>query len=188
MVNGVEDISDAWSAAQGALGAYGDLVASQGAAELAIMKAEGAGEEELAAKKDEIAQKAFDAQKATSIAEATINGLVAVTKAFATVPAPWNIAAAAAVAALSATQVGLIAAQQYVPMAQGGSGTVTKPTLFLAGEAGPEDYAFGPKRKGGLSGGSPSITIVQNIAGSVLVDKQLRQMAVGAVARAGRGY
>lgn len=28
-------------------------------------------------------------------------------------------------------------------MAQGGSGTVYKPTLFLAGEAGPEDYAFG---------------------------------------------
>jgi hypothetical protein len=37
--------------------------------------------------------------------------------------------------------------------ALGGSGTVTKPTLFLAGEAGPEDYAFVPHLKGGMGGG-----------------------------------
>ena len=29
-----------------------------------------------------------------------------------------------------------------IPMADGGSGTVTRPTLFLAGEAGPEQFAF----------------------------------------------
>ena len=29
------------------------------------------------------------------------------------------------------------------PMAHGGAGVATQPTLFLAGEAGPEPYAFG---------------------------------------------
>lgn len=37
-------------------------------------------------------------------------------------------------------------------MAEGGSGTVSKPTLFLAGEAGTEDYQFVPHSKGGLGG------------------------------------
>lgn len=37
-------------------------------------------------------------------------------------------------------------------MAEGGSGTVSKPTLFLAGEAGTEDYQFVPHSKGGLAG------------------------------------
>lgn len=34
------------------------------------------------------------------------------------------------------------ASLDVVPMASGGRGRVTRPTLFLAGEAGPEDYAF----------------------------------------------
>lgn len=41
------------------------------------------------------------------------------------------------------------------PMAAGGFGTVTKPTLFLAGEAGPEQYAFsGAHRR--FAGSSPT--------------------------------
>lgn len=35
-----------------------------------------------------------------------------------------------------------VAALAAVPMAAGGAGVVTRPTLFLAGEAGPEEYAF----------------------------------------------
>jgi hypothetical protein len=35
------------------------------------------------------------------------------------------------------------------PMAKGGEGVVTEPTLFMAGEAGPERYKFSP-----LSGSS----------------------------------
>lgn len=35
-------------------------------------------------------------------------------------------------------------------MEDGGVGTVTKPTVFLAGEAGREDFAFAPHRKGGM--------------------------------------
>jgi hypothetical protein len=76
--------------------------------------------------------------------------------------------------------------QKYVPMAEGGFGTVTKPTLFLAGEAGAEDFAFGPKRKGGLSGGGT--TIIQNIGGSIWSSRQLESMAVSAQAKATRGF
>jgi hypothetical protein len=42
-----------------------------------------------------------------------------------------------------------------IPMAEGGSGTVRKPTLFLAGEAGPEQFAFsGAGKTFGSSGGT----------------------------------
>ena len=37
--------------------------------------------------------------------------------------------------------------------AEGGSGIVSRPTLFLAGEAGPERFAFTPVGKGGSTGG-----------------------------------
>jgi phage-related protein len=46
-------------------------------------------------------------------------------------------------------------------MASGGSGTVTKPTLFMAGEAGREDFAFsgGGKSFGSRGGGDVYVTI-----------------------------
>lgn len=40
-----------------------------------------------------------------------------------------------------------------IPMANGGSGRVTRPTLFLAGESGPEDFSFNPVNRGGDGGG-----------------------------------
>jgi hypothetical protein len=43
--------------------------------------------------------------------------------------------------------------------AEGGSGIVSRPTLFLAGEAGPERFAFTPVGKDGGSGNSISIVI-----------------------------
>jgi hypothetical protein len=43
-----------------------------------------------------------------------------------------------------------------LPMAEGGSGVVTRPTLFLAGEAGPEYVNFRPLSKGGSGGGNVS--------------------------------
>lgn len=95
-----------------------------------------------------------------------------------------QIPALAQHAANIALAYGAAGAIRAIPMAEGGMGTVTKPTLFLAGEAGPEDFAFGPKRKGGLSG----MTIIQNIGGSVIAEKQLEAMAVGAVRKASRGY
>lgn len=38
--------------------------------------------------------------------------------------------------------------------ALGSHGSVRKPTLFLAGESGPEDFAFSPHLKGGILGGA----------------------------------
>jgi hypothetical protein len=54
---------------------------------------------------------------------------------------------AAAVGAGTALFAGMKAAS-VVPMAEGGAGIVTKPTLFLAGEQGPESYSFNPVGKG----------------------------------------
>jgi len=60
------------------------------------------------------------------------------------------------------------------PQAMGSAGRVTKPTLFLAGEAGAEDFAFSGANKrfnGGTDGG---ITI--NVQGSVISERQLAQI------------
>lgn len=49
-----------------------------------------------------------------------------------------------------------------VPMAMGGAGRVTKPTLFLAGENGPEDFAFSGANKrfgSGAGGGAVHVTV-----------------------------
>jgi chlorite dismutase len=73
-----------------------------------------------------------------------------------------------------------------IPMAEGGSGIVTKPTLFLAGEAGPEPYAFGgANNKRGMGMG---VIINQNIGGSVVTEDYLTDRALQAVALANRGY
>ena len=56
-------------------------------------------------------------------------------------------------------------------MANGGFGRVTRPTHFVAGEAGPEDFAFAPVRKGGLRSaglsGETKVAVEVNIYGSV---------------------
>lgn len=63
---------------------------------------------------------------------------------------------AGSVASGAAMFAGLQAARvaAAVPMAEGGFGTVTKPTLFLAGERGQEDFAFSPVGKGGIQSGN----------------------------------
>jgi hypothetical protein len=54
-----------------------------------------------------------------------------------------------------------------IPMAGGGSGTVTSPTLFMAGESGPEQFAFSGANKS-FSGGAVPITVVLELDGRVL--------------------
>ena len=51
------------------------------------------------------------------------------------------------------------------PMAAGGFGTVTKPTLFLAGEAGPEQVAFSGANRAFASGGMDLSTLTAEVAG-----------------------
>lgn len=89
---------------------------------------------------------------------------------------------AAAAAAASATTY--VAAGAIQAMAEGGEGTVTKPTLFLAGEAGPEDFSFVPKSKGGMKGSGNTVVnqyTVYNVGGTLVSERAMkntvRQMA-----------
>lgn len=52
---------------------------------------------------------------------------------------------------VGAESMGVNSPEPPRPMAAGGSGMVDKPTLFLAGEAGPEKYAFGNVAAGGVT-------------------------------------
>lgn len=75
-------------------------------------------------------------------------------------------------------------------MAEGGSGIVTKPTLFLAGEAGPEPFAFGgANNKRGMSmGGDVYYTYSPNIYGSILAQKEVELIGIKGIAKMARGY
>ena len=69
-------------------------------------------------------------------------------------------------------------------MASGGMGAVTRPTLFLAGEAGPEQYAFsGAGKSFGGGGGDTYNFDFSGFAGS---QQQLEQAIIAALARANR--
>lgn len=61
-------------------------------------------------------------------------------------------------------------------MAEGGSGIVTKPTWFLAGEAGPERYNFTPMGSGSIGGGGGDQTIVVQMGDDVILRKVVRGM------------
>jgi septal ring factor EnvC (AmiA/AmiB activator) len=129
--------------------------------------------------KDDAARKEFNSRKFTAIADALMQG------ASAFVEALPNPALAALVAGLTSAQIGIIGAQEYVPMAQGG--IVNGPTRALIGEAGPEaviplrDINKGVKQ-------TQSVTVNQYISGSVWQTRELEGLAVGAIAKAQRGY
>jgi tape measure domain-containing protein len=129
---GINDLSAAWSLAKGSLGAYGDLVANQGAAEIAAMKERGASEEEIKKKQNEINEKAFNAHKAQALAEVVINGAVAASRVWGQTGI-FGMAAQIPVIAMTAIQSGLIAAQQYVPSLASG-GVASSPTLAQIGD------------------------------------------------------
>jgi TP901 family phage tail tape measure protein len=60
----------------------------------------------------------------------------------------------------------------YIPMAHGGIGRVTEPTMFLAGEAGPEDVAFsGGGRRFGEGGSGDLDALVAELRQSRLSSK-----------------
>lgn len=64
-----------------------------------------------------------------------------------------------------------VAFPDFRAMASGGDMLVTRPTLFLAGEAGPERATF--SRLGGRNYHSGGQTIVVNVAGSVVTERDL---------------
>ncbi len=78
-----------------------------------------------------------------------------------------NLWLAPVVAGIIAGAVVTLLAAQANFMATGGSGIVNEPTLFIAGEAGPEAFSFAPLRAGATGGvgttiGNVNITIVSN--------------------------
>ena len=90
----------------------------------------------------------------------------------------------------SALAHGSAGAIRAIPMAEGGSGIVTKPTLFLAGEAGPEPFAFGGANNKRGMGGTTVVnnTVIQNIGGSVIAERRVQSLAMNGMAKAARGY
>jgi hypothetical protein len=77
-------------------------------------------------------------------------------------------------------------AVRAIPMAEGGEGIVTKPTLFLAGEKGPEPYAFGgTNNKRGMGN---TVEHHWHVAGSLVYEKQVRSFIRGAAFAGNRGY
>jgi tape measure domain-containing protein len=107
----------------------------------------------------------------------------------------WKSAGLGAAISASVLAHGTAGAIRAIPMAEGGSGTVTKPTLFLAGEAGPESFAFGGANNKLMGGGGRSYstttvnnTVIQNIGGSVIAERQVKSLAMSGLAQASRGY
>jgi hypothetical protein len=187
--NAVAKIEKGWNMASGAMGAYGDLMKNEHDRELKMMEENGASKEEIAKRTNQLREKEFNSMKASKIAEIAINTAVEMSKVLAT---PWMMAV---IGGLGAVQAGMVASQQYIPMAKGGSGTVTKPTLFLAGEAGPESFAFGGANNKLMGGGGRSYstttvnnTVIQNIGGSVIAERQVKSLAMSGLAQASRGY
>lgn len=69
-------------------------------------------------------------------------------------------------------------APPVVPMAHGGQGRVSRPTLFLAGERGAEDYAFsGGGRRFSGGGGDVYVEVVNVVDGAVVNRSVSRQQS-----------
>ena len=94
-------------------------------------------EQETLRRKNELAKKQFYAQKVNDIAEATINGAQAILKGFAQLGPIGGAINAGIQAGITATQIALIAKQEFIPMLAKG-GVVNSPTLAMIGEAGKE--------------------------------------------------
>jgi hypothetical protein len=67
--------------------------------------------------------------------------------------------------------------RRVVPMANGGSGWVNKPTLFLAGEAGREFVSFTPQSTPVLAGGGGGPVVHVYIDGVPVTPRQVRALA-----------
>lgn len=94
-------------------------------------------EEETLKKKNELSRKQFNAQKANDIAQATIQGALAIVKGFAELGPIAGGINAGIQAGITATQIGTIASQKFIPMLAKG-GVVNSATLAMIGEDGKE--------------------------------------------------
>jgi hypothetical protein len=138
------DDSDRYYEAQKELIANSLLSEEEKAAKMKILD-----EKQETARKT-IARSAAADEKSYSIFQAIISTAAAIINALTAKPfGPWNWVQSALAAAIGAVQIATIQAQP-IPLARGFEGMVTRPTTFLAGEAGPEWLSARPgERHGG---------------------------------------
>jgi hypothetical protein len=124
------------------------------------------------------------AHKDFAIFDAILNTAAAITMTFRQFGWPFGLIPAALMAAAGALQIAAIKAQP-IPLAQGFEGMVRKPTLFLAGEAGPEHLSVRPGERGG-SGQNIRITLAVPIyiAGHKFEEKLIE--IIGRISTSGR--
>jgi len=134
-------------------------------------------DEQMAEKEHQLKVRQAQWNKAAAIMDATIKGAVAVVQAL-TLPPPFGEIMAGVVAAITAAQIGIIAAQP-IPMAEGG--IVTGPTNILAGEAGPE--AIIPLDRGANLG-----TTIIHVHGSLISERELQSYIWRTVEAKASGY
>jgi len=110
---------------------------------------------------------AFEAHKAYASGKAVMDTYAAATKAFAEIPLPWSIAAAAGIVAMGLANVASIQSQQYQGRALGGQ--VRGGQTYVVGERGPELLTMGgngtvtPNEKLRGSTGTQSVSETVNI-------------------------
>ena len=141
-------------------------------------------EEELAKKKNELAKKEFESRKLNTIAQIAINTAAAVIGFLANPGGEAGVALSIGAGALGLVEAGIAASQQYTPMAKGG--IVNRPTRALIGEAGPE--AIIPLNRAGGLGTTVNYITYQTVQGNIWAERQLEALAVGANAKASRGW
>ena len=110
--------------------------------------------------------------KLAAITQATINTWLTasemIKQVVATVPYPANIPVAAA-AAGSAVTLGMMNVKEIYKAEEGFSGNVSKPTMFMAGEAGAENVQItNLDRVGGGTNSPQGQSIIVNVSGNVM--------------------
>lgn len=68
--------------------------------------------------------------------------------------------------------------KEYVPQAGGGDWLVTKPTLFLAGEAGPERATFTPMKGGRQQENNPQVIVQATVSSQIDVARLAQDVAM----------
>jgi len=133
---------------------------------------------EMAKRKDQVNIDAGRAQKRIAYAMAVMNIAQAITAALGAAPPPWNFVLAGLSAAAGAVQLGVIQATKFAT-----GGVVTKPTLALIGEAGPEAVVplRGAGRTGGLAfagaGMGGQFRITNNFYGDIRSEKDIEKIS-----------
>jgi len=103
---------------------------------IALMREAGASEEEITKQTAGMKKRIFEQEKRMRIAQATMSGAQGIVTTLASVPYPFNLPLAAAMAGLVSAQIATIASQKMPALAKGGD--IMTGGSVLVGEKGPE--------------------------------------------------